>query len=221
MSVKGGMKMKKILILIVTGILLISFVSFVLAEMNGSANKSGNQDNVNTGTQNKANDTELQNTIKETNQVRSGNYVNSDGKQMQIQTQVNNEIKLKVGNAEAKTKMNMTQQQVQNKTKLMVKLSNGRNAEIKVMPDTASEKALERLRLKVCSSENNCSIELKEVGKREEVKAAYEVKIKKQSKFLGLIKTKMQVQAQVSAETGEVIRAKKPWWAFLATEPEE
>ena len=32
---------------------------------------------------------------------------------------------------------------------------------------------------------------------------------------------KMDVEAQVDAETGKVIRTKKPWWAFLASEPAE
>ena len=89
------------------------------------------------------------------------------------------------------------------------------------MPDTASERALERLQLKTCSEENGCSIELKEVGQGDQVKAAYEVQVQKQAKVLGLFKTKMQVQAQVDAENGEVISAKKPWWAFLASESEE
>jgi len=31
----------------------------------------------------------------------------------------------------------------------------------------------------------------------------------------------MNVEAQVDAETGEIIRVKKPWWAFLASEPAE
>jgi len=31
----------------------------------------------------------------------------------------------------------------------------------------------------------------------------------------------MDVSAQIDAETGEIIRVKKPWWAFLASEPEE
>ncbi len=31
----------------------------------------------------------------------------------------------------------------------------------------------------------------------------------------------MQVQAQFNAESGEIIIVKKPWWAFLAIEPEE
>ena len=89
------------------------------------------------------------------------------------------------------------------------------------MPDTASETALARLRLKVCSEENECQIELKEVGQGEQVKAAYEMNIQRQSKFLGLFQTRMQVQAQVDAETGEIVRVKKPWWAFLASEPAE
>lgn len=98
---------------------------------------------------------------------------------------------------------------------------NGKNMEVKIMPDTASERALERLKLNVCSEENNCSIELKEVGNGNQTKAAYEVKVEKQARVLGLFKTKMQVQAQVDAENGEVIQTKKPWWAFLASESEE
>ena len=31
----------------------------------------------------------------------------------------------------------------------------------------------------------------------------------------------MDVEAQVDAESGEVIQTKKPWWAFLASEPVE
>ena len=86
------------------------------------------------------------------------------------------------------------------------------------MPDTASERAMERLRLKVCSEENDCQIELKEVGKGEQVKAVYEVKAQKQAKLFWLFRIKMQVRAQIDAESGEVIRTKKPWWAFLASE---
>lgn len=83
------------------------------------------------------------------------------------------------------------------------------------------ERALERLRLKVCSEEQECTIELKEVGSGEQAKIAYELKTQRQSKVLGLFKAQMQVQAQVDAENGEVIKVKKPWWAFLASEPSE
>jgi len=52
------------------------------------------------------------------------------------------------------------------------------------------------------------------------MKLAYEVKTQRRSKFLGLFGVRMNVEAQVDAESGEVIRVKKPWWAFLASEPE-
>jgi|GEM_PF-6117628 len=114
--------------------------------------------------------------------------------------------------------LNITPEQdrERNQTKLKVKLSNGRNAEIKIMPDVASQVALEKLRLK-CET-RNCTLELKEVGNN---KVAYELNTEKQAKILALIKSKMQVKAQVDAETGELIRVKKPWWAFLATEEQE
>ena len=89
------------------------------------------------------------------------------------------------------------------------------------MPNTASETALQRLRLKVCSEENECQIELKEVAQNNQIKVAYEIKTQRQSKILGLFGARMQVQAQVDAENGEIIQVKKPWWAFLATEPQE
>ncbi|MEM0465900.1 MAG: hypothetical protein QXW97_04350 [Candidatus Pacearchaeota archaeon] len=68
------------------------------------------------------------------------------------------------------------------------RLSNGRVAEIKIMPNTASERALERLRLKACNSENNCQIILKEVGKADKFKPVYELIGNKQVKFLGIFK---------------------------------
>lgn len=100
--------------------------------------------------------------------------------------------------------------------KLKATMSNGQNAEIKVMPDTASEKALERLRMTSC--DGNCTIELKEVGTGGQTKMAYEVQAQKEARVFGIFKTKMDVEAQVDAETGEVIKSKKPWWAFLASE---
>lgn len=98
-----------------------------------------------------------------------------------------------------------------------MQLSNGGKAGIKVVPETASTMAIERLKLKVCSEENNCTIILKEVGKGEEAKAAYEVEVDKQGRFLGIFKIQARVQAQIDAESGEVISVKKPWWSFLAS----
>jgi hypothetical protein len=93
-------------------------------------------------------------------------------------------------------------------------LSNGRNAEIKVMPSSASATAIARL------GELNFTIELKEAGKGENTKLNYELKAEKKTKIIGLINKKMEVSATVNAETGEV-SIKKPWWAFLAVEEKQ
>lgn len=197
---KGGIKLmnKKL------GILLVSLMmfSFVL----------GAQGNLGQGaiqTQNQGEDNQLE------IQVQAGEYMNQAGEQMQIRADNGKSLKIMSGEVEAKTSMNMTQSQVQNKTKLHVKLSNGINAEIKIMPDTASETALARLSAK-CNG--NCTIELKESGNGNQTKAVYEVQAQKEARILGIVKTKMQVQAQIDAETGEVVQTKKPWWAFLASE---
>ena len=93
---------------------------------------------------------------------------------------------------------------VENKT---FHLSNGRNAEIKIMPETASERAVERL------GELNFTIQLKEVGND---KVAYELTGNKEGRFLGIFKIIARVQAQIDAETGDV-KIIKPWLAFLAS----
>lgn len=195
--------------------LLIASMGFAFAvpggNGSGNADETQNPDSINQQTQE-------QNRI----QVQDGTYAGEGGQMLKIQTQENNRIRLETGGISAECDCEMKQERVQNETKLYVELSNGKNAEIKVMPDTASEKALERLKLKTCSEENNCNIELKEVGKSNEDKQlAYEMQIERHSRVLGIFKSKMQVQVQVNAENGELIRVKKPWWAFLASEPAE
>ena len=154
-------------------------------------------------------------------QLQAGEHIGVGGQQMMIKTEANNQMKLEVGGRSAGTSMKLDQEMINGQTKLTAKLSNGRDAEIKVMPDKASDTALERLRLKNCVEADGCSIELKEVGEGEGAKLAYEVKTQRQSKLFGLFGANMNVEAQVDAETGEVISVNKPWWAFLASEPEE
>lgn len=103
-------------------------------------------------------------------------------------------------------------------TRCMKKMSNGANSEVKLMPERASETAIAMLGIHVCSEENNCEIELKEVGKLNEMKMVYEVKAEKPGKFLGLIKTRLRVMARIDAETGKVEYTKKPWYSFLVSE---
>lgn len=153
--------------------------------------------------------------------IKSGEFEGENGEIIRIQESSNNKLQLRVKEVTVECDCELIQERVQNRDKLSVKLSNGKNTEIKIMPNVASEKALEVLRLHNCKSENNCSIELKEVGKNNETKLAYELKTERQSKVFGLFKKKMQVQAQINAENGEILKVKKPWWAFLASEPEE
>ena len=49
----------------------------------------------------------------------------------------------------------------------------------------------------------------------------YNLQIERHSKILGIFEKKMQVSAEVDAETGVVIGEHKPWWAFIAVEPAE
>jgi hypothetical protein len=95
--------------------------------------------------------------------------------------------------------------------KCMFTLSNGRKAEVKIMPETASQTAIDRL------GELNFTIELKEVGTGNNKEAVYELTGNKQGKFLGIFKIMATEQVQVDAETGEVKKVIKPWWAFLAS----
>jgi len=52
------------------------------------------------------------------------------------------------------------------------------------------------------------------------VQFKYEMQAERHARILGLFKAKMQVRAEVDADTGEV-KTFKPWWAFLASEKEE
>jgi hypothetical protein len=154
-------------------------------------------------------------------EVRSGTYIGMNGEEMEIETDGDRGLTLRVKNVEAHTYMNMTQESVQNRTRLHVELSNGFNSEVKVMPNTASERALAVLRAK-CEA-RNCTIELKEVstGNGNQTRAVYEMKTQKEARVLGLFRARMQIQTNVDAETAEVIMTKKPWWSFLATESAE
>ena len=191
--------MKKIFILMMMAFLAIGIVSAAgtgvpgegIGGMNGSAEKVGSQM------------AKLQG---------EGQMMFGDGKVIEC-SQEGEKIQLKTGEHTAECEgCNLNQEG----DKLMAKMSNGQNSEIKVMPDEANERALERLQLKDCGED--CSIELKEVGKGDETKMAYEVKAQKESRLFGMFKTDMTVEATVDAETGEVIESRKPWWAFLASE---
>jgi hypothetical protein len=201
--------MKKILTILMMSLLMISF-AFAASE-----NIADNQPEM--GVMDSGNQPPIVPNQTQT-RLRDGTHLIEGGQQLQIREHVGEMMQLQSGTANAQTRLEMMQQTIGNQTKLQTKLSNGRNAEIRIMPNVASERAMQALRLHNCVEAEGCSIELKEVGQGEQVRAAYEVKTQKDARMLGLFKTRMQVQAQIDAENGEVLQTNKPWWAFLAAE---
>ena len=153
------------------------------------------------------------------NMVRAGVYTSPEGYEIRVSEMAHNKIRLMVKNKSADCdECNITEEKVNNKTRLIIHLSNGKEKIIIIMPDKASERALERLKLKVCNETNNCTIELKEVGKGNQTRIAYEIQVERHFKLFGLFKSKALEKAQVDSETGDtIIIVKKPWWAFLAS----
>jgi len=151
--------------------------------------------------------------IRAEERVRAGNYQLESGEQVEVQEGEKGLI-MSARNVEANSQLNLSQNTTGNKTRFTVHLSNGLNAEVKIMPDAASERAIEVLKAK-CEI-NNCTIELKEVGSGNQSRAAYEMKVEKKVRVLGLFQAKIQESAQIDAENGNVIKVRRPWWAFLA-----
>lgn len=150
--------------------------------------------------------------------IPPGRYTNAEGDMMDIEN--GQGIKLRVRNVTAHADMNLSleNETMMNRTRIRANLSNGRNAEIKIMPSTASERAIEMLRIHVCTLENNCTIVLKELGKNNETRASYEINATKEYRLFGFLKTKARVQAHVDAESGNVTQERRPWWSFMASE---
>ncbi len=165
---------------------------------------------------------ELNEQIRERKEeIKSGDYIGSLGQLLRVRELSQNLRELKVNDVSAQTSLNITAEtDSKGKTTLKTKLKNGRDVEIKIMPDAASKKALEVLRVKTCSPANNCTIQLKNTGIGVTEQTQYTVQLERHSKILGIFQKKMHVEADINAETG-LARVHKPWWAFLAVEPAE
>jgi len=218
--------MKKMLIGTL-GILLMCSLVFAANGIDGQGNAAAlsSESTIGVGQQSQQDDSPGEGNVIASqiqNRIRTGEY-QVNGNRLMIQEKTNNRIQLRVQNISADCDCNLSEEfdPVQNKTKLRIALSNGRNAEVKIMPNVASVTALTRLRLKNCNESNNCTIELKEVGQGNQTRAAYEVKAEKTFRLFGIFRNKEQVRTQIDAETGEEIVSKRPWWAWLASESEE
>jgi len=113
----------------------------------------------------------------------------------QIQNQVQNQVQNHVQNMNTEEVMEQVRSKAAEKG-------------LKIMPTRASDKAIEVLSGKFESIE---LIEPTEAGETHR----YKVLAKKDVKFLGLFDTEIDVEAEIDAETGEVIKTRGPWWSFL------
>ncbi len=101
------------------------------------------------------------------------------------------------------TKALTTAEVIIKERKLYVK-SGATEKQVKIMPNTASEIAVERL------GNLGFTIELKETGN-------YELKAEKQARLLFIFPLTAQVSANINAENGKINSINKPWWSFLAS----
>ena len=100
-------------------------------------------------------------------------------------------------------------------TESNVKLSNGREVELKVKIDKVHDVMAARIEINYCNETNECDIRLREITVNNETKLVYQMKAKKDMYLFGILKIKMDIIAETNAETeGEIIII-KPWWSFL------
>lgn len=112
---------------------------------------------------------------------------------------------------EADTELELETEFEGNESIIRAILSDGNKTDIKILPDRASEIAIETLRSK------NFTVELKEVLHQNIPRVIYNIQTNKNGRFLGVFKLKIKIEAQLDPETGEVLGIIKPWWAFLVT----
>ncbi|MDO8183454.1 MAG: hypothetical protein Q7T49_00510 [bacterium] len=122
------------------------------------------------------------------------------GKVVEVEGDIeNDEVLISTGNDQAFTKESVG---IKN-NKIFVN-----DQEIKIMPDTASVKAIEVLK------DKDITIELKDVGQGKS-ELVYEATASYGGKLLGLIKVEVPIRTLINTETGETSVVKKAWWRFL------
>lgn len=146
-------------------------------------------------------------------------FINEEGKEVKIELKREfkdgrEEIKRKISVGESEFETELEIDEEANDKEVRVKLSNGNNQDIKVMPDRASEVALRVLESK------GVNLELREIG-NEEKRAVYEARVEKQGRILGLFRAKAELSTRIDPDTGEVLEIKKPWWFFLVNNAED
>jgi len=124
-----------------------------------------------------------------------------EAKEVVIEKTTQNELSIKSENVVATTKEKLV---IEDNKLFLESAKVGK--QIKILPNVASEAAIESVIQTVKK------IELKE----EAAKPVYSVKGTKQARILFIFPVTLEIETKVSAENGEIISVKKPWWSFLA-----
>ena len=122
------------------------------------------------------------------------------------------EIKGKNITVDAEDEIDLEENTAGSNYSLRARLRNGNHTNIRIMPDTASEIALERLRAK------NFTIQFRERLHNNVPRVVYNIESNDDGRFLGIFKIRMRANAEVDPETGELLDVNKPWWAFMVAE---
>jgi hypothetical protein len=112
-------------------------------------------------------------------------------------------------NTEARTKLRLRMVEEHNQSKIRIRLSNGDETTVNIMPDEIYEKVRKRLNTK------NISLELEEKIHKNIPRVIYNIKANKNGRFLGIFKTKIRLEGEIDSETGEVLKMHAPWWSAL------
>lgn len=121
-------------------------------------------------------------------------------------------VKIKIKNYEADSELEIKEESENNITKIKVKTKGGNETVLKIMPDRASEIAVEKL------ESLNFSLQLKEKIYNNIPRVVYHIEGNKTGRFLGIFKMRLRAEADIDSETGEILSETRPWWIFLVDE---
>lgn len=98
-------------------------------------------------------------------------------------------------------------------TNMRIRLQNGEISQVRILPHQAADRAREALRL--FEEEFEISAELKEKVYEGVPRVIYDIESRVPGRFLGIFNINSRVGVEIDAETGDVLRERKPWWSFL------
>ncbi len=167
--------------------------------------------------------TQVQEIKKETNRIRAQTQENEcpnnctytgyikkseleKGREMNVRAGQSGNVIFQVKGVEGSTNVTL----YKSEGRIYGVFKNNNTKEVRVMPDMVKDKIRERLARELEDEE----IELDEDG-------IYQYRAKKQVKLFGFIRTRIRVRAEINAETGELVRIKNSWWAFLTSDDTE